>query len=76
MTCRTATTAELVLVAGTRRIAHKRFTCEPPASTVRVRLNAAGRRLLARDDRLPARDVILANGTTFARRLLLVARDS
>ena len=47
VSCSAEAAAELVLLAGSQRIAHKRFTCTPPETTVRVRLNKAGRKLVA-----------------------------
>jgi RTX calcium-binding nonapeptide repeat (4 copies) len=74
MSCSASVSAELVLLAGSRRIAHERFVCRPPGSTVRVRLNEAGRRLVARNGRVRARVLVLAAGRTVAGRVLLVDR--
>jgi hypothetical protein len=74
VTCSASTPVELVLVAGSDRIAHKRFTCTPPGTTVRVKLNAAGRKLLARDDRVEGRLLIHTPGNTQAEEVLLVGR--
>ncbi len=75
VSCSAFAPAELVLLAGSRRIAHKRFTCRPPARTVRVRLNAAGRSLFARENRMRARLLVLAGGRTLSRRVLLIRTD-
>jgi RTX calcium-binding nonapeptide repeat (4 copies) len=72
VTCSAFAPGELVLLAGSRRIAHRRFACRPPGRTVRIRLNAAGRRLLTRDDRVRVRMLVLAGGRTVSRRVLLV----
>jgi hypothetical protein len=74
VSCTASVSAELVMLAGTRRIAHRRFACLPPGRTVRVRLNVAGRRLVARDGRVRARVLVLAGGRTVAGRVLLVSR--
>jgi Ca2+-binding RTX toxin-like protein len=74
VSCSAVAPAELVLVAGSERIAHKRFTCRPPGGTVRVRLNRAGRRLVAREERVRARVLVLAAGRTVVRSVLLVRR--
>ena len=63
---------ELVLLAGSQRIAHKRFTCTPPDEKVRVRLNDAGRKLVADDDRVQARLLVLAGGRTVSQQVRLV----
>jgi RTX calcium-binding nonapeptide repeat (4 copies) len=73
VSCSASASAELVLLAGSRRIAHKRFVCRPPGRAVRVRLNDAGRRLLARHGRVRARVLVLAAGRTFSARVLLVS---
>jgi hypothetical protein len=72
--CSAPVSAELVIVASARRIAHKRFTCNTSRTGVRVRLTKAGRTLVARDDRVDARVLILAAGRTTARRVRLVSR--
>jgi RTX calcium-binding nonapeptide repeat (4 copies) len=77
VSCSAEMAAELVLLAGSQRIAHKRFTCTPPErTTVRVRLNKAGRKLVARDDRVQARLLVMAAGRTVSRQVLLVSPDS
>lgn len=75
VSCSADVIGELVLLAGTRRIAHKRFICTAPDTTVRVRLNDAGRKLTARDDRVQARLLVLAAGRTVSRQVLLVSPD-
>jgi hypothetical protein len=74
VSCSAVASGELVLLAGSQRIAHRRFTCRPPELTVRVRLNAAGRRLVARDDRVSARVLVLAAGQTVSGRVVLVSQ--
>ena len=69
VSCSAEVAGELVLLAGSQRIAHKRFTCTPPEKTVRVRLNAAGRKLVADDDRVEARVLVLAAGGTVSRQV-------
>ena len=76
VSCSAVVSGELVLLAGSQRIAHKRFTCTPPDEKVRVRLNDAGRRLVARDDRVQARLLVLAAGPTITRQVLLVDRGA
>ena len=71
--CSAAVPAELVLLDYSQRIAHKRFTCTPPETTVRVRMNKAGRKLVARDDRVQTRLLVLAGGRTVSRQVLLVS---
>jgi len=73
VSCSAVAPAELVLLAGSQRIGHKRFTCTPPGSTARVRLNDAGRRLVARDERVQARLLMLAGGRTVSRQVLLIS---
>jgi hypothetical protein len=73
VSCSAEAAAELFLLAGSQRIAHKRFTCTPPESTARVRLNHAGRTLVARDDHIQARLLVLAAGRTVARQVQLVS---
>ena len=73
VSCSAAAPAELVLLAGPQRIAHKRFTCTPPDEKVRVRLNDAGRKLVADDDRVQARLLVLAAGRTVSRQVQLVS---
>lgn len=73
VSCSGAAPAELLMLARSRRIAHKRFTCRPAARTVRMRLNRPGRRLLAREDRVQARLLLLAGDQTILRRVLLVS---
>ena len=73
VTCSTVTPAELVVLAGTQRIARKRFTCTPPGDKVRVRLNEHGRELVADDDRVEARVIVLASGGTISEQVLLVS---
>ena len=73
VSCSAKAAAELVLLAGSQRIAHKRFTCNPPETTVRVRLNAAGRKLVADDDRVQARLLVLAGGSTVSWQVRLVS---
>ena len=73
VSCSAEAAAELVLLAGSQRIAHKRFTCTPPETTVRVRLNDAGRKLVADDDRVQARVLVLAGGSTVSRQVQLVS---
>jgi len=72
VSCSAFAPGELVLLAGSRRIAYRRFACRPPGRTVRVRLNDAGRRFLTRDDRVRVRMLVLAGGRTVSRRVLLV----
>jgi hypothetical protein len=76
VSCSADVTGELVLLAGRRRIAHKRFTCTAPEKTVRVRLNDAGRTLMVRNDRVQARVLVLAAGSAIARQVLLVSPNS
>ncbi|HEX5980030.1 MAG TPA: calcium-binding protein [Thermoleophilaceae bacterium] len=73
VSCSAFAPGELILLAGSRRIAHRRFACRPPGRTVRVPLNAAGRRLVARDDRVRVRMLLLTAGRTVSRRVLLVS---
>lgn len=73
VSCSAEVGAELVLLAGSRRIAHKRFTCTPPDEKVRMHLNDAGRKLVADDDRVQARVLVLAGGRTVSRQVLLVS---
>jgi hypothetical protein len=73
VSCSTATPAELFLLDGSKRIAHKRFTCTPPGETVRVRLNKTGRELVAGDDQLDASLLILAGGRTLSTDVQLVS---
>jgi hypothetical protein len=73
MTCSAPTRGELVLLAGSQRIGHRRFVCRAPESTVRVRLNAAGRELLAGEDRVRARVLVLAAGRTVEQPIVLVS---
>ena len=73
VSCSAATPVELALLAGSKRIAHKRFTCTPPDETVRVRLNKTGRKLVAGDDRLEARLLVLAGGRTLSTDVQLVS---
>jgi RTX calcium-binding nonapeptide repeat (4 copies) len=72
VSCTAFAPGELVLLAGSARIAHRRFACRRPGRTLRVRLNAAGRGLIARDGRVRARLLVLVGGRTVSRRLLLV----
>jgi hypothetical protein len=76
VSCSADVTGELVLLAGTQRIAHKRFTCTPPTTRVRVRLNEAGRGLVGRENRVQARLLVLAVSRTVSRQVLLVSPDS
>jgi RTX calcium-binding nonapeptide repeat (4 copies) len=71
--CSAVVPAELVLLADSQRIAHKRFTCTPAETMVRVPLNKVGRKLVARDDRVQARLLVLAAGRTVSRQSLLVS---
>jgi hypothetical protein len=71
--CSANAPAELVLVASSRRIAHKRFLCRAPGRTARVRLNGAGRRLVARERRVRARLLVLAAGGAVSSSVLLVS---
>ena len=73
VSCSAEVGAELVLLAGSRRIAHKRFTCTPPDEKVRMHLNDAGRKLVADDDPVQARVLVLAGGRTVSRQVLLVS---
>ena len=73
VSCSAEAAAELVLLSGSQRIARKRFTCTPPDEKVRVRLNDAGRKLVADDDRVLARLLVLAAGRTVSRQVLLVS---
>jgi RTX calcium-binding nonapeptide repeat (4 copies) len=73
VSCSASTRGELVLLAGSRRIGHRRFVCQAPETTVRVRLNAAGRRLTAADDRVRARVLMLAAGETVEEPVQLVS---
>ena len=73
VSCSAATPVELVLLAGSKRIAHKRFTCTPPDESVRMRLNRRGRKLVAGDDRLEARLLMLAGGRTLSTEVQLVS---
>ncbi|MDA0166736.1 hypothetical protein OM076_41120 [Solirubrobacter ginsenosidimutans] len=75
VTCPATTPVELVLVADALRIAHKRFTCTPPGTTTRVKLNAYGRKLLARHDRMHGRILIHITGNTLAEPILLVTHN-
>ena len=72
VSCSATVSAELVLWVGSRRIGRKRFECTRPARTVRVRLNDAGRSLVARDGRVRARVLVLGPGRTFSGQVLLV----
>ncbi|HEY6891660.1 MAG TPA: hypothetical protein VI300_27895, partial [Solirubrobacter sp.] len=74
VTCSATTPAELVMLAGEKRIAHTRFTCTAPERTVRVRLNRTGRELVAHDDHVTARVFVAAAGQTVATQLELVSR--
>jgi hypothetical protein len=76
VSCSARVPAELVLLAGSQRIAHKRFTCTAPEKTVRVRLNDVGRELVADDDRVQARVLVLAAGSTVSRQVKLVSRGA
>jgi hypothetical protein len=72
VTCSTRSTSELVLLSGAQeRIAYKRFTCTPPATTVRLRLNGAGRKLVAHQDRVLAQLYFSAGDRTVQRRVVL-----
>ena len=73
VTCSAVTPGELVLLAGSQRIARKRFTCTPPGDKVRLRLNADGRELVADDDRVEVRVLVLAPGGTISEQVLLVS---
>ena len=73
VTCSAVTPGELVLLVGSKRIARKRFTCTPPGERVRVRLNEAGRELVADDDRIEARVIVLAADRTVSEQVLLVS---
>ena len=73
VTCSVVTPGELVLIAGSQRIARKRFTCTPPGDKVRVRLNEDGRELVADDDRVEVRVIVLAPGGTISEQVLLVS---
>jgi hypothetical protein len=73
ITCSAVTPGELVLLAGSQRIARKRFTCTPPGEKVRVRLNEDGRELVADDDRVEVRVIVLAAGRTISEQVLLVS---
>jgi RTX calcium-binding nonapeptide repeat (4 copies) len=73
VSCSAPVPGELVLLAGSQRIAHKRFTCTPPETTVRVPLNDAGRRLVARERRVRTRLLVLAAGRTLSGSVLLVS---
>jgi hypothetical protein len=69
--CSANAPAELVLVASSRRIAHKRFLCRAPGRTVRVRLNVAGRRLVARERRVRVRQLVLVAGGAISSSVVL-----
>lgn len=73
VSCSALVPGELVLLAGSKRLAHKRFTCTPPKETVHVRLNNAGRKLVARDDRVQGRLLVLAAARTVSRQVQLVS---
>ena len=74
VTCSASTPAELVINAGAEHIAHTYFTCRAPETTVRVRLNATGRKLVANDDSVSARVYVAAAGRTVATDVKLVSR--
>lgn len=73
VSCSTVTSGEVVLLADSQRIAHKRFTCTPPKEKVRVRLNDAGRKLVANDDRVEATVGVLTGGQTIPKPVVLVS---
>ena len=73
VSCSTVTPGELVLLADSQRIAHKRFTCTPPKKKVRVRLNDAGRKLVAGHDRLKALVGVLTGDQTISQPVVLVS---
>jgi hypothetical protein len=72
--CSATTWAALVMVAGSKRIAHKRFTCKAPGRALRVRLNKAGRTLVDQDDKVRARVLVLAGGQVAEQQVQLVSR--
>ena len=74
VSCSASVPGELVLLADAERIARKRFVCTAPDTTVRVRLNAAGRELVAGDDSVPVQVLVLAAGTTVSGQVVLVSR--
>jgi len=71
--CSVSAPAKLVVFAGSRRIARKRFFCRSPVRTVRVRLNATGRRLVVRERRVPVRMRVRAAGRAVSSWVLLVS---
>ena len=71
--CSSPGSAEIAVVAEPDTIARKRFSCEPPGRTVRVRLNERGRKLLARDGRIRAQLHVLSGGRTIVHDALLVS---
>lgn len=73
MSCSTVTPGDVILLADSQRIAHKRFTCTPPKEKVRVRLNDAGRKLVADDDRVEATVGVLTGGETIHKPVALVS---
>ena len=73
MSCTTVTSGELVLLlADSQPIARKPFTCTPPKEKVRVRLNAAGRKLVAGDNRVEAFVGLLTSDGTIRKPVVLV----
>ena len=75
VSCSSSATAELVIVADSQRIAHKRFTCERPGRKLRVRLNEPGRRLLASETHVEVELLLLSGGRTTFEHAVLVSRD-
>jgi hypothetical protein len=74
VTCSASAPAELVINAGADHLAQSYFTCRAPETTVRVRLNATGRKLVANDDRVSARVYVAAAGQTAATDVQLISR--
>jgi hypothetical protein len=76
VSCSATVRVELVVLVPAERIAHKRFTCRPPARTVRVRLDKAGRKLVAHDHRVSVTVQVLpvTSGQPAIRQMKLVSR--
>ncbi len=73
VSCTAVTSGDLVLLADSQPIARKRFTCTPPKEKVRVPLNSAGRKLVAKDDRVEATVGLLTGGQTIPKPVVLVS---
>lgn len=73
VSCTTVTSGELSLLADSQRIAHKRFSCTPPKKKVRVRLNDAGRKLVAKHNRVAATVALLTGDQTIPKPVVLVS---